>query len=62
MQLLQQVVDVDMSAVGAARAAGALRALSLQALREATRLDLLRTPGLVATLIAIAGGDDCWEP
>ncbi len=38
--------------------AAALRAMSLQALRETSRWELLRTPGLVATLIAIAGGDD----
>ena len=38
--------------------AAALRAMSLQALRDTSRWELLRTPGLVATLIEIAGGDD----
>lgn len=38
--------------------AAALRAMSLQALRDTLRWELLRTPGLVATLIAIAGGYD----
>lgn len=56
--LLKRIATSAAGPAGAASVAAALRAMSLQALRETSRWELLRTPGLVATLIAIAGGDD----
>ena len=55
--LLHRLSTAGSGSAGLAQAAAALRALALQALKEESRWALLRTNGLVPTLIDIAAGE-----